>query len=97
MYDGGRLVGITRAMRSDEQTALWGMTYVLPEYRGADLSAQLYQGREQWTAQRYQRAVFYIREENKRSQEIHTKHGARFTEAKPNPWPDRPPMIWNWY
>ncbi len=97
MYDGGRLIGIMRAMRHDDQTALWGMTYVLPEYRGAGLSAPLYQAREEWSARRYKRAVCFMREDNRRSRDIHLKHGARFVEARPNSWPGRPPMMWNWY
>jgi RimJ/RimL family protein N-acetyltransferase len=97
MYDGDRLIGIMRAMRYDDQTALWGMTYVLPEYRGAGLSAPLYQARQEWSARRYKRAVFFIRADNKRSRDIHLKHGARFVETRPNSWPDRPPIMWNWY
>jgi GNAT superfamily N-acetyltransferase len=85
-----------RAMGHDDLRFV-GMTYVLPKYRGAGLSAQLYQAREEWTAQRYKRAVFFIREDNRRSQNIHLKHGARLIESTPNTWPDRPPMMWNWY
>jgi RimJ/RimL family protein N-acetyltransferase len=101
LFNGTQLIGIMRAMKYDEdpsgQTALWGMTYLMPEYRSAGIAAPLYKAREEWTKQRYNRAMFFIREDNQRSQEIHLKHGAEYICTRQMNWPDRPNVGWRWF
>jgi GNAT superfamily N-acetyltransferase len=97
------LVGIMRAMPWDEDpmgcTALWGAAYVKPKYRGQGLAMPLYAAREKWTRDHpeYTSAVLFIRQDNKRSQELHLKHGAKLMCERIMNWPDREPAAWNFY
>lgn len=85
------------------QTALLGQAYVSHDYRnrrdadGQKLSAPLYAARDAWTRTRYKAAVTFIREDNQHSQAPHIKHGAKLLFQRVMDWPDRPPVLWNFY
>jgi RimJ/RimL family protein N-acetyltransferase len=99
----GKLTGVMGAQKWDEdntgKTTLWSYSYLRPEYRGRGLAASLYQSREKWTKEnsRFERAVFYIREESLRSRQIHEKHGAHYLYTKQMQWYDGPWAPWRWY
>ena len=56
LFDGDCLIGITAAFALAEdpaaQTAIFGMSFILPEYRGRGLSRLLYEARLEWTRAR---------------------------------------------
>jgi hypothetical protein len=41
--------------------------------------------------------VFFIRDGNRRSTEIHIKNGALHLFTRQMAWGDRPPAPWHWY
>ena len=81
------------------KSVLWSQAYVKPEYRGKRLAAQLYEERLEWSQShpQYDRAVFFIHEDNKRSQDLHEKNGAHIFKREPMNWPGRPKATWYWY
>lgn len=103
LFDRGALIGMMMATKWDRdntgQTALWGGAYIRPEYRGKKLAALMYKAREKWTKNHpsFKYAVFFIREGNRRSTEIHEKQGAVHISTEPLEWPDRPAVPWRWY
>lgn len=106
LFDGERLLGALAAMKWDDpewpdeekgHTVLWGSAYLTPACRGQKMMAPLYQAREEWTKERFRRAVFFIREGNTRAVEIHEKRGAQFLYAKPMRWADGSYGPARWY
>jgi GNAT superfamily N-acetyltransferase len=103
LFDRKKLIGAMRAAPWDEDnsrsTALWGRTYLLPEYRNQGLAKPLYVMREQWTKEhsRYTSAVLFIKHNNERSKNIHLRHGAELMCSRNMEWPHRPSSVWNWY
>ena len=103
LFCQNELVGTMRATFWDEDptgcTALWGGAYVKPRYRGQQLAVPLYAAREQWTRNHptYTGAMIFIRQDNKRSQEIHLRHGAKMMFERVIYWPNREPVMWNFY
>jgi hypothetical protein len=101
LFHGPKLIGLVVADRWAEdpsgKTALWKSAYFDPEYRGQKIALPMYLAREKWTRRRFDRAVFFIRDGNRRSTEIHIKNGARYLFTRQMSWGDRPPAPWHWY
>lgn len=101
LFRNDKLIGMMSARPWEDdksgQSVLWGQTYLNPEYRGRKLAAYLYEAREEWSATQFKRAVMFILQSNKRSQEIHLRNGATLFDSKPMFWPGRPSAVWNWY
>lgn len=101
VFDCRNLVGIVTAERWKEDasglTALWKSAYLEPDYRGQGIAELMYRAREDWTRQRFARAVFFIRDGNRRSTEIHVKNGARYLFTRQMQWGNRPLAPWHWY
>jgi RimJ/RimL family protein N-acetyltransferase len=102
LFDREKLVGAFSARRWEEDptgnTALWGAAYVRPEYRGKGYARDLYIARTAWTKDHgFQSAMLFIRKGNKRSTEIHSKHGAIYEKTEEMSWPGRPSSTWHWY
>lgn len=103
LFDDGKLVGVMEATKwaadKDGKTVLWGSAYLNREYRGQGLAAPLYEARLAWSKQHpdFDTAVFFIREGNKRSTEIHKKQGAEHTHDEPKRWADGTVAVAHWY
>ena len=103
-----KLVGVLVATKwngdKEGHTVKWGSAYIKPEYRGKELegkkiSSLLYQARMEWTKRNpnFTRAIFFIREGNIKSTEIHKKHGATLMYSQPMQWADGEIATANWY
>jgi RimJ/RimL family protein N-acetyltransferase len=94
LFDGPRLVGITAVFESDEHpardTAIFAMSFILPPYRGRDLSRLLYEARLAWVrAQpRFRRVLVSVRASNLASQRANRRYGFTATRRAPRLWPD---------
>jgi len=94
LFDGKRLIGITSVFRWDEdpggETAILASSFILPEYRGRDLSRMLYDVRLEWLRGRsdFRRVVVGHRLSNEASRRANQHFS--FTEFRrvPHAWPD---------
>jgi len=101
LFDGSKLIGVMEATKCSEaeegKTVLWGSAYLDRAYRGKGIAAPLYEARHAWSKQRFDFAIFFIREGNRRSTEIHRKQGAEHTHDEPKRWADGTVAIAQWY
>jgi RimJ/RimL family protein N-acetyltransferase len=94
LFDGEYLIGITAALtwREDPsgETALLGMSFILPEYRGRGLSRLLYEARLDWIRShaQFKRAVVFHRQSNEASRRASQRHGFLLIGRAPHTWPD---------
>lgn len=82
LFDSGRIIGITGSFRfreSPEDTAIFGMSYLEPEYRGKGLSKMLYVPRLAWVRAQegIRRVIISHREGNEASRGSILKWGFR--------------------
>jgi RimJ/RimL family protein N-acetyltransferase len=103
LFDGEELIGITRVAKWDEDqhghTALFGRSYIKPEYRGKGLAALLYEARLDWARHnpQFKRAVVFHREGNTVSKHINERYGARYWMTRPMQWADGQTADGFWY
>jgi GNAT superfamily N-acetyltransferase len=94
LFDAGHLIGITAVFRSREdpsgETALLGMSFIAPEYRGRGLSRLLYKARLEWirTKGLFKRVVVSHRASNGASRRAIERHGFLPTRCAARIWPD---------
>jgi len=94
LFDGERLVGITGAFthRDDPtgRTAVLGMTYLEPDYRGRRVSALMYGARLAWARaqRRFERVVVSHRRANVASGRAIARHGFTPTGVARRRWHD---------
>jgi RimJ/RimL family protein N-acetyltransferase len=94
LFDGEDLIGITAAFtwREDPsgETALLGMSFILPEYRGRGLSRLLYETRLDWIRKhaQFKRVVVFHRQSNEASRRANQRHGFLPIGRAPHAWPD---------
>lgn len=94
LYHGAQLIGITAAFtwRDDPsgETAILAMSFILPEYRGKNLSNLLYQARLDWirAQPQFKRIVVSHRESNDASRKAIHRHGFAFVKRIERTWPD---------
>jgi len=94
LFDGARLIGITSIFRWDEdpsgQSAILASSFILPEYRGRDLSRLLYDARLQWLRGRrdFKRVVVGHRLSNEASRRANQHYPFREFRRVPHTWPD---------
>ena len=81
LFDGEYLIGITAVFtwREDPsgETALLGMSFIRPEYRGRGLSRLFYEVRLDWIRKhaQFKRAVVFHRQSNEVSRRANQRHG----------------------
>jgi GNAT superfamily N-acetyltransferase len=94
LFDAECLIGITAVFTLAEdasgETALLGMSFILPEYRGRGLSRLLYETRLSWirTHGHFKRAVVSHRDSNEVSRRANRRYGFLLTHSAPRVWPD---------
>jgi RimJ/RimL family protein N-acetyltransferase len=94
LFDAGHLIGITAVFRWREdpsgETALLGMSFIAPEYRGRGLSRLLYKARLEWirTKGLFKRVVVSHRASNGASRRAIERHGFLPTRCAARIWPD---------
>ena len=94
MFDGARLVGITGVfVKADDptrETALFVMSFLLPEYRGRGLSRLFYEARLAWVRAHphLKRVETTIRSSNLASQRTCRRFGFVSAGRAPRNWPD---------
>jgi RimJ/RimL family protein N-acetyltransferase len=94
LFDEEHLVGITAVFPSSEdpsgKTAIFAMSFILPEYRGRGLSRLLYKARLDWIRSQgvFKRIVVSHRASNEASRRAMERHGFLPTRSAPRTWPD---------
>ncbi len=94
LFDGERLVGITGTFRDGDdptgQTVGFGMSYLLPEYRGRGFASLFYETRLAWVRARphFRRVTVGHRRSNDASSRSIKKFGFRWIADIPHRWPD---------
>ena len=94
LFDGTTLVGITGVFtfRDDPSgaTAMFGMSFVLPEYRGRGLAEKLFDARLKWVAAhpQFKRIIVSHRASNEAARRANQRHGFRFLKRVSREWPD---------
>jgi RimJ/RimL family protein N-acetyltransferase len=94
LFDSGHLIGITAALTwlEDEsgETAMMGMSFILPEYRRRGLSRLLYQARLDWIKgqSQFKRIIISHRVSNEQSRHAIQAHGFLPMRRVPTTWPD---------
>jgi RimJ/RimL family protein N-acetyltransferase len=94
LFDAERLVGITGAFvhRDDPSgsTAVLGMSYLFPEYRGRGFASLYYETRLAWIRNqpRFARVAVSHRHSNERSGRAIARHGFRKVGVTSRSWPD---------
>jgi RimJ/RimL family protein N-acetyltransferase len=95
LFDGLKLVGITAVFTYREdptgETALFAMSYIVPEYRGQGLAGLLYHARLDWVRAhaQFNRVIVSHRESNEASRRANQAFGFRFVRRERRTWPDR--------
>lgn len=85
--DGGTLIGISAvfAQREDPsgQTVIFGMSFILPDYRGRGLSRLLYEARLDWARARpqFRRVILSHAQSNAASRGAHRRFGFVLTNT----------------
>jgi RimJ/RimL family protein N-acetyltransferase len=88
LFDSGRMIGITAAFAFAEdqsgETAIFGMSFIAPEYRGLGLSRLLYDARLAWTRARprFKRVILSHAVSNEASRRAHRRYGFVLIEKK---------------
>jgi len=94
LFLGERLVGMSGVFTDREDStglsAVLGMTYIQPEFRGRGLVARLYQARLAWARAHPQflRAHVGHRRSNEPSRRAILRAGFTWTETRQRSWPD---------
>jgi RimJ/RimL family protein N-acetyltransferase len=94
LFDGERLIGVTAAFTSREdpsgETAIFAMSFILPEYRGRGLSRLFYEARLDWirTHPQFKRVMVSHRLSNEVSRRAIQRYGFRPTGRTSRTWPD---------
>ena len=94
LFDAGKLVGMSGVFRDRDdpsgRTAVLGMSYIVPEHRGAGLVARLYAARIAWARARpeFVRAIVGHRRSNEPSRRAILRSGFIWTGSRPHHWPD---------
>ncbi len=94
LFDGERLVGITRTFTDSDdptgRTVGFGMSYLSPEYRGRGFASLFYKTRFAWVRARphFRRVIIAHRGSNVASRRTIEKFGFRCIERIPHRWPD---------
>src|ERR1700693_4572497 len=94
LFDGARLVGITAAFtwRDDPtgETAIFAMSFLLPQYRGQGLSRLFFDARLDWirTLRTFRRVVVSPRDPNEASRRANQRSGFKFLRRERRAWPD---------
>jgi RimJ/RimL family protein N-acetyltransferase len=94
LFDAGRLVGISGVFRDRDdpsgRTAVLGMSYIEPEYRGTGLVTRLYAARIAWARAKpeFERAIVGHRRSNEPSRRAILRSGFTWTGNRPHRWPD---------
>jgi RimJ/RimL family protein N-acetyltransferase len=93
-FDADRLVGMSGVFRDRDdpsgRTAVLGMSYIMPEYRGTGLVARLYAARLAWARAHpeFMRAIVGHRRSNEPSRRAIARSGFVSTGTRPHHWPD---------
>jgi RimJ/RimL family protein N-acetyltransferase len=93
-FDGERLVGITGVITARDdpsgETAMFVMSYLLPEYRGRGLSSAFYEARLAWLRERprFTSVVVSHRRSNEPSRRANQRFGFVPVASVPTEWPD---------
>ncbi len=94
LFDQGKLVGITGAIRNNGDAQATDIilvaSYIMPEYRGQGLSRKFYKARLEWAAQQpgVIRVLVSHRESNDASRRANQAFGFVRTGAEMKIWPD---------
>ena len=94
LFDGRVLVGITAVFQSDgdstSASAMLAMSFILPAYRGRQLSRLFYETRLAWVRARprFRRVLVSVRASNTASQRANRRYGFIETGRAPRAWPD---------
>jgi GNAT superfamily N-acetyltransferase len=93
LFDSDRLIGITGVFtwREDpsRETALFGMSFIAPGYRGRGLSRLLYKARLEWIRTKgFKRLLVSHRASNGASRRAIERHGFLPTRCAARIWPD---------
>lgn len=95
LFDGETLVGLTNVCAfleefPDGKTAILGMSYLLPDYRGCGLSGHLYKVRLEWlhAHPQFDRVLVHHRESNAVSGRANQHHGFVPIGRASQKWPD---------
>ena len=94
LYDDDRLVGVTAAFtwRHDpsRKTAVFAMTYILPEYRGRGLSRLYFDARIAWVRAhpQFEKMVVSHRVGNEPSRSAILRAGFTYWKTESKTWPD---------
>jgi len=94
LFEGAKIIGITAVFTWHDdpsgETALLGMSFIQPEYRGRGLSRLLYETRLDWIRARpqFRRVVVFHRESNDASRRANERHGFRPTGRISRVWHD---------
>ena len=94
LFEDAALIGITAAFAKQEdpsgETAIFGMSFILPPWRGRGLSRLLYDTRLEWAKARprFKRVVLSHRESNAASRGAHRRYGFTLTGRVLQPGPD---------
>lgn len=92
LFDGQKLIGITGAFPSwgDPAHCFFGMSYILPPYRGQKLSHKLFKARIEWAKSHpdYKKIVICHRDSNTLSALTIQRFGFTRTGTKTTIWPD---------
>ncbi|HUY68002.1 MAG TPA: GNAT family N-acetyltransferase [Alphaproteobacteria bacterium] len=86
IFDRDYLIGVMMVTQYGEpadRKVEWEAIWLDPHYRRQGIARTAYRQIQQWTLDRgYDRVILYIRADNKRSQDIHRKQGARYGYTK---------------
>lgn len=94
LFDGTRMIGITSVFQWDEdasgETAILASSFILPDYRGRDLSRMLYDARLAWLRGRsdFRRVVVGHRLSNEASRRANQHYPFQEFRREPHAWPD---------
>jgi RimJ/RimL family protein N-acetyltransferase len=87
LFDGLYIIGITAAFAQAEDpqaaTAIFGMSFIAPAYRGRGLSRLLYDARLAWirSRPRFKRVILSHAVSNEASRRAHRRYGFRLTDT----------------
>ena len=94
LFDDASLIGITAAFSQHEdpqgQTAIFGMSFIAPEFRGRGLSRLLYEARLEWIRAHpeFRRVILSHRASNQESRRAHRRYGFVLTGRVMQTGPD---------
>jgi RimJ/RimL family protein N-acetyltransferase len=94
LFDQAHLIGITAVFTSREdascETAILAMSFILPEFRGRNLSRMLYEARLEWiwAHPQFTRVVVSHRDSNAISRRANQRYGFVLSGRAKRKWPD---------